>query len=315
MPTFVKHCKVDGFVKNMTQTDDISKVECKKLSIKIRDDIFKPVNTYKTTIFLCGADLSQKDKIRYKIDKTLKNRWYSIQYDIIYPEDIFEELLYSSQTKDLLSLENLLAESVDAVVLIPESPGSFTELGAFASDEKVRNKLICIIDEKYKKNKSFINQGPLKLVKKANKHGLIFINPNESDKGVDKLNTSLKKMKKSSSKIKDKITLLQIHNFLLPSIFLLEPVSKTTLINLVGNATEDEANSFQTTTTALTILTNKRQVELTPNGYKLTQLGVKDFLSFRKTSSRIKTQRETVAIDELRLEILNLKNRKKNLKV
>ncbi|MEK6552634.1 MAG: hypothetical protein AABZ54_04200, partial [Bacteroidota bacterium] len=132
----------------------------------------------------------------------------------------------------------------------------------------------------------------------------------------DKLNTSLKKMKKSSSKRKDKITLLQIHNFLLPSIFLLEPVSKRTLINLVGNATEeDEVNSFQTTTAALTILTNKRQVELTPNGYKLTQLGVKDFLSFRKTSSRMKTQRETVAIDELRLEILNLKNRKKKLKV
>lgn len=144
---------------------------------------------------------------------------------------------------------------------------------------------------------------------------MIFIDPNEIDKEVDKLNTSLKKMKKSSSKIKDKITLLQIHNFLLPSIFLLEPVLKTTLINLVGNATEDEANSFQTTTTALTILTNKRQVELTPNGYKLTQLGVKYFLSFRKTSSRIKTQRETVAIDELRLEILNLKNRKKKLKV
>ena len=300
----------------MTQTDDVSKAECKKLSIKIRDDIFKPVNTYKTTIFLCGADLSQKDKIRYKIDKVLRNWWYSIQYDIIYPEDIFEELLYSSQTKDLLSLENLLAESVDAIVLIPESPGSFTELGAFANNEKVRNKLICIIDEKYKKNKSFINQGPLKLVKKAYKHGLIFINPNEIDKEVDKLNTSLKKMKKSSSKRKDKITLLQIHNFLLPSIFLLEPVSKRTLINLVGNATEeDEVNSFQTTTAALTILTNKRQVELTPNGYKLTQLDVKDFLSFRKTSSRMKTQRETVAIDELRLEILNLKNRKKKLKV
>ncbi len=299
----------------MTKTEDISKADCKKLSTKIREDIFKPVNTYKTTIFLCGADLSQKDKIRYKIDKILTSLWYSIQYDMIYPEDIFEELLYSSQTKDLLSLENLLAESVDAVVLIPESPGSFTELGAFANDEKVRNKLICIVDEKYKKNKSFINQGPLKLVKKANKHGLIFIDPNEIDKAVDKLNTSLKKMKKSSCKIKDKITLLQIHNFLLPSIFLLEPVSKTTLINLVGNATEDEVNSFQTTTTALTILTNKRQVELTPDGYKLTQLGVKDFLSLRKTSSRIKTQRKTVAIDELRLEILNLKNRKKKLKV
>jgi len=299
----------------MTQIEDISEADCKKLSTKIRENIFKPVNTYKTTFILCGADITQKDKMRYKFSQALGGWWYSYQYDIFYPEDIFEELLYSSKTKDLLSLENLLADSVDAVVIIPESPGSFAELGAFANDEKLRNKLICIIDKKYKKDKSFINQGPLKLVKKANKHGLIFIDPDDIEKEVENLCTSLKKMKKSSSKVSDKITLLQLGNFLLPTIYLLEPVSKNTLINLVKNATEDEVDPFQTTTIALTSLTKKRQVELTPTGYKLTALGVKDFLSFRKTSSRFKTQDKTVAIDELRLEILNLKNRKKKLKV
>jgi hypothetical protein len=62
-------------------------------------------------------------------------------------------------------------------------------------------------------------------------------------------------------------------------------------------------------------LTKKRQVELTSNGYKLTQLGVKDFLSYRKKSSRIKNQNETIAIDALRLDILNLKNRRKKLSI
>lgn len=299
----------------MIQTYDISKLDCKRLATKIRNDIFKPVNTYKTTIFLCGADIAQKDKLRYQIAQSLSNWWYSFQYDIIYPEDIFEELLYGSHTKDLLSLENLLAESVDAVVLIPESPGSFAELGAFANDEKLRSKLICIVDKKYKKDKTFINQGPLKLVKKTNKHALIFVDPKDISKELAKLYYSLRKMKKNSSKISDKITLLQIDNFILPSIYLLEPVSKATLINLVENATEDETNAFQTTTTALTILTRKRQVELTPNGYKLTQLGAKEFLSFRQKSSRIKSQSETVAIDELRLDILNLTNRRKKLSV
>lgn len=299
----------------MTYNEDISKADCINLSNKIRVDIFIPVYTYKTTIFLCGADISQKDKIRYKVAKALNDLWYSFQYDIIYPEDIFEELLYSSQTKDLLSLESLLAESVDALVLIPESPGSFAELGAFANDEKLRNKLICIIDKKFKKDKSFINQGPLKLVRKANKHGLIFIDPEDIADGVEKLSASLKKMKKSSSKVSSKITLLQIDNFLLPTIYLLEPVTKNTLINLVASVTEDEKNSFQTTTTALTILTKKRQAELTTNGYKLTPLGVKDFLSFRQTPSRNKNQHKTIAIDNLRLEILNLKYRKKKLKV
>lgn len=300
----------------MTNIDDISKTNCIKLSTKIRDDIYEPAYNFKTTIFLCGADISHKDKMRYKIAEALKNNWlYRFYFDIVYPEDIFDELLYGSNTTDLLSLEGLLADSVDAIVMIPESPGSFAELGAFANDEKLRQKLICIIDKKYKKNKSFINKGPIKLVKKANKNGLLYIDPKNIENEIDKLVTALKKVKKVSSKKSDKISLLQLDNFLLPSIFLLEPISKGILVELVKFATEDEINAFQTTTTALTILTKKRQIESTTNGYKLTGLGVDNFLAFRKTKSRIKNQDKTIEIDNLRLEILNLKYRRKKLKI
>jgi len=254
--------------------------------------------------------------MRYTIAEALKSRrlyWY--YFDIVYPEDIFDELLFGSRSSDLLSLEGLLADSVDAIVLIPESPGSFAELGAFANDEKLRQKLICIIDKKYKKDKSFINQGPLKLVKQANRNGIIYVDPNNIENEIDKLIVALKKVKKVSSKKSDRISLLQLDNFLLPSIYLLEPVSKETLVTIVSSATDDTINSYQTTTTALTILTKKRQIELTINGYKLTKLGIENFLSFRKTRSRIKKQDETIEIDNLRLEILNLKYRKKKLKV
>ncbi len=298
----------------MKDNDEISKDDCTKLATKICDDIYKPAYNFKTTIFLCGAGKSQKDKMRFKIENALKNSWqYLFRYDFIYAEDIFDELLYSSKTKDLLSLEGLLAESVDAIVLIPESPGSFAELGAFANDEKLRKKLICIIDNKYKKDKSFINQGPLKLVKEANSMGLIFVDSNDIGNVIDKLTTSLNIMKRISTKKGDKISLLQLDNFLLPSIFLLEPVAKETLLNMVASATQDEGNAFQTTTAALTSLTKKRLVESTISGYKLTTLGVKNFLKFRRTSSRIKKQTETIEVDNLRLEILNLKNRKRRL--
>jgi len=296
--------------------EEISKENYIKLSTKIREDIYKPANTFKTTIFLCGADISQKDKTRYQVAKEIKQNWYySYYYDIIYPEDIFDELLYSSKKRDLLSLEGLLADSVDAIVLIPESPGSFAELGAFANDEKLRKKLICLIDKKYKKDKSFINQGPLKLVKNENSHGIIFIDTKNIADEIPKLASSLKKMKSASRKSSDVISLLQIDNFILPAIYLLEPISKKALIQLVEVATKDLENAFQITTTALTILTKKRNIELTTNGYKLTTLGVENFLKFRITSKRDKNQNKTVEIDNLRLEILNLKNRKKKLKV
>jgi hypothetical protein len=297
-------------LKNNSQ--DISKADCIRISKKIRDDIYKPAYTFKTTVFLCGADINQKDKIRHQIAQALK---WEFWFDIIYPEDIFDELLYSSKTKDLLSLEGLLADSVDAVVIIPESPGSYAELGAFANDEKLRKKLICVVDKKYQKDKSFINQGPLKLVKKENSFGLVFIDPKEVPTEVEKLVNSLKKMKKVSAKKGDKLSLLQIENFLLPSIYLLEPVSKATLINSVAAATEDEKNSFQTTTTALTILIKKRLIQLSNEGYKLTTLGLEKFFAFQKTKTRIKRQDEKIEIDNIRLEILNLKNRRKKLKV
>lgn len=309
--------QVSGNFKKTTQKltksyQDISKADSVNIAKKIRDDIYKPAYSFKTTVFLCGADINQKDKIRYKIAEALE---WEFWYDIIYPEDIFDELLYSSKTKDLLSLEGLLADSVDAVIIIPESPGSFAELGAFANDEKLRKKLICLVDEKYKKDKSFINQGPLKLVKKANPFGVVFIDPNAISKEIGKLIFALKKMKKVSVKKENKISLLQLENFLLPSIYLLEPVSKNTLVNLVLAVSEDEKNSFQTTTTALTILIKKKQIQLTTEGYKLTRLGLESFFAFQKTKSRIKRQDEKIEIDNIRLEILNLKNRNKKLKV
>lgn len=296
-------------------TEEISEQDCKNLALKIKNDIFKPAATYKTTIFLCGGNRAKTDTLRFKLADALGKYSFNYRYDIIYPEDIFEELLCGSKSKDLLSLENLLADSVDAIVLIPESPGSIAELGAFANDNKLLQKIICIIDKKRKKDKTFIMQGPVKLIKKANQNGLLLIDPTNIDKAIKELQTALQKLKKTSSKLKDKITLLQLGNYLLPSIYLLEPVSLETLEKIVSYATEDKSNASQAAMTALIILTKKRQVETTPDGYKLTQLGIKYFFSIRQTRKRVKTQKETIMLDELRLEILNLKHRKKKLRV
>jgi hypothetical protein len=312
--------------------DKLSKSDCGIIAKKIRENIFKPSISYKTSIFLCGADITKKTTSRFKIAQALtENFWYPMHYDLIYPEDIFDELLYSSNATDLLSLENLLADSVDVVIVIPESAGSFAELGAFANNERLRHKLICVIDVKYKKDKSFINQGPVKLIKSVNKDAVVYIDESKigktdtskiesffllsKDPEIEKIASAVRKTKKISAKTEDKITLLQLDKFLLPTIFLLEPVNKPTLIEIVSHAIEDEHNSSSSTITALTMLTKKRFIESTSDGYKLTELGKNEFLSFRKKSSRYKQQDKTVAIDDLRIEILNLKYRNKKLKV
>lgn len=299
----------------MSITKNISDEDCKKLAKRIRDDFYKPLNTFKITMFLCGADISLKDKMRYKIANEFKNFWNSYWYEIIYPEDIFDELLYSSRSKDLMSLENLLADSVDVVLMSPESPGSFAELGAFANNEKLRKKMVCIIDEKYRKNKSFINQGPIKLIKKANKDGVVFINTKELSKEIDKIKTAINQTNRNNKKITKSVNLLQLDSFLLPTIYLLEPVNDMTLGKIVGEAIDDISNSYEATRTALTTLTKKKAVEFTIDGYRLTDLGLEQFEKLRKISSRIKIQDETVALDNLRLEILNFKLRNRKMKI
>ncbi len=299
----------------MSTQIEISDNDCKKLAKRIRDDFYKPLNTWKTNMFLCGADISMKDKLRFKIANEFKNIWNSYRYEIIYPEDIFDELLYSSRSKDLLSLENLLADSVDVIIMIPESPGSFAELGAFANNENLRTKIICVIDEKYKKNKSFINQGPIKLIKKANKNGVVFINPNDLSDKMDEIKSAINFTKKNSAVKTKSVNLLQLDSFLLPTIYLLEPVNDIILGKIVGEAIDDISNSYEATRTALTTLTKKKAIESTNDGYRLTDLGLEQYERLRKIGSRIKVQDETEALDKLRLEILNFKLRNRKMKI
>ena len=116
--------------------------------------------TYPKFVFLCGAAYSENeyDKTnRGVIDKYLKSK--SDDIFIVLSEKLWEDSFDSNI--DLLTFEEFLAEVSDAIILFVESPGSFCELGAFAYAEKLfSDKLIIVIDEKYKSDKSFIITGP-----------------------------------------------------------------------------------------------------------------------------------------------------------
>lgn len=124
--------------------------------------------TYPKFVFLCGAAYSENEYDRTNrgiIDKYLKSK--SEDIFIVLSEKLWEDSFDSNI--DLLTFEEFLAEVSDAIILFVESPGSFCELGAFAYAEKLfSDKLIIVIDEKYKGDKSFIITGP---TAKAQKDG------------------------------------------------------------------------------------------------------------------------------------------------
>jgi hypothetical protein len=257
----------------------LSKEEIFKISQKVKNDFFNPRSKLKTSIFLCGANIYDKTKIRYTFSEVFNDNFYSRFYDLVYPEDIFDELLYSRQGKDLLSLENILAKSIDVILIIPESPGSFAELGAFSNVESLRKKIVCIVDQKYKKDKSFINQGPIRLIKKTNKNAIVYVDPDNLTKDLSQIRSAIREVtRKASPKEVTKINLLQLDAFLIPLLYLLEPLSKEKIIDCLKSVIDDEVNIFQIATTALNILTKKKQIELESNGFKLTKLGREDYL-------------------------------------
>ena len=134
---------------------------------KIHDEIF--AKTYEDTIyvFLCGG--ANETCIRNRVRTHLESN--GIQ--VLYPEDLFMEMLNKNKQSNLLDYENILARSANSILLICESMGSAAELGAFVQSEQIRNKLIIGIEKKYRRQHSFIMDGPVKKLQTLGKERLI----------------------------------------------------------------------------------------------------------------------------------------------
>jgi hypothetical protein len=284
---------------------------------RIHEEVYRRFYSYKTTIFLCGAGPDKVGSVREKISEALTTQWYSYQYDLFQPEDLFEELISGPSHQDLISLENMLADSVDAVVLAVESCGAFAELGSFASNPKLRRKLVCLVDHRYRKDRSFINFGPLRLLKDKKEGEIIYIDFANPASAIETIRKSISKIRKQDSKSAMVANVVQAHHFVLPCIYLFEPVSRTMLAQLVGFASgADRGRAKALTAGALAILSRRKEVETTPDGYRLSLAGLSHFADFGRRGRTGYTMTINVrAMDDLRIAILNWQYRGKSLSI
>ena len=65
---------------------------------------------------------------------------------------------------NVAEFEDIIAEVSTCVILFPESPGSFAELGYFAKNKKLRKKLLVVNNADLQGQDSFIDLGPIKLI-------------------------------------------------------------------------------------------------------------------------------------------------------
>lgn len=103
--------------------------------------------------------------LRYEIFKHLD----ASDYDVTLGE--YRELLEAYKV-NLGPLHNAaVAETghaknkVDAVVILPSSPGSFSELGAFSGNKTICEKMLIVIDKRYEGAQNYVNLGPSILAK------------------------------------------------------------------------------------------------------------------------------------------------------
>jgi hypothetical protein len=144
----------------------------KKIVLDMYEKIFKNLNEHKIDIFLCGG--SGSDSNQYVRDSIRDILSKNLNFRILYPEDLFIELLNKNKGYDLLSLEKFLADNCDEICIICESSGALVELGAFTNNEATFNKVIAAIKTSRKKDKSFIMLGPVRLLEKSDKDRVIF---------------------------------------------------------------------------------------------------------------------------------------------
>jgi hypothetical protein len=65
----------------------------------------------------------------------------------------------------LAEVHHAKSKELDAVVMLPSSPGSFLELGAFSSIETICQKMVIVVDLQYETHLNYMNEGPVKLAK------------------------------------------------------------------------------------------------------------------------------------------------------
>ncbi|MDD2932783.1 MAG: retron St85 family effector protein [Methylotenera sp.] len=155
--------------------------------------------------FVCGANSQVQDSLRTRFLAYLST---STDHSIlpILAEHAIDEFLSSDvgghSKPDLAEFENLIGECVDSILIFPESPGSFAELGFFGALEKVRSKTL-IVNLREHQGNSFINLGLIPIFNSNSSYNPMLIIEGGTDAGFENVVTRLQ-FKKSIRKYRNR---------------------------------------------------------------------------------------------------------------
>ena len=221
----------------------------------------QPKNAF--SIFMCGGAGKEASKFRFALGKAIEDtKSQTSIFSVYYPETLFSEFFYGRSKRNLLGLEEILADNVSSVVLPLQSPGTFAELGAFVSNERLRPKLIIINDKKYSRSRSFINDGPIAYLDKKN---IIFDDMSSDKESIDLLKYKIReKTRQIKQENKTGKSIFDIRFVLCVMIYVFDPISKTELKDYVISSSAFNSEDAACLEPALEILGTNGYIHSTP---------------------------------------------------
>jgi len=268
------------------------------------------------SVFLCGGSRPEQKSVRREIGKKLSQLRSKYRYTIHYPEDMFVEILLGHKRKDLLTLENLLAESVNAVVILLHSPGTFAELGAFSNHNLLRQKLIVVVEPKHGGSRSFINLGPLRFLKSLGGRRVLYqaLTVDNLSVLVNEIARSTREISDNSPPIRDLSNPVAAYEFYLALIYIFDPIEQKDVIDLARTLTypSDPTSESRIITVAEAIinsLINEKKLIFHGKNLSITAEGI-DSLINKKIGHKRKKHILGI-LTNLRLQAMNLTLRRK----
>lgn len=286
------------------------------VAVQLRKQVEQPAFKRHADLFLCGAAISSPNSVRGKLHEIFENSTNRSAFQIHLPEHLFADLMVGRKNLNLLAVENLLARSVDAVLLVAESAGSIAELGAFANHESLREKLIVLVDKARGKDRSFIMRGPVRLISDMNKRRVILEDLRHLDvPAMDRIVARVKGLVRGFGMRRIDISnALETHHFLLMSLYVLESLTRDDLAQLLSLATGMTGQDVDAcVASGLRALTAGGAVAVNHDGYSITRKAFDGFNRDRTTRAGLIQDRKR--FDSLRTEVLTMKNRGKTMRI
>ncbi len=235
------------------------------------------------SIFLCGGSKSEQSAFRISLGKQISQISSKYTYSVHYPEDMFTELITGHNAQDLLTLENILADSVDCIVILLQSPGTFTELGAFANHPRLSQKLVIVLDPEFKGRRSFISRGPIRYLKYRTRSKIIYSeistdNLNKLTRQIVEASRDIPKLSVTSDYITNPISSLRLY---LALMYVFDPLDKNILLEILKHLspTDEGKNLVDTVSrTVLNRLSARQEISVDGTIISMTPKGVDTLL-------------------------------------